>query len=145
SIGSIPGFFTITSTAPELVPAHQQIYLVAFNAPTSSAATEVLFLTYPNWGKPGFPGSSDIPNTTSFEVEAMVNNPGTAGNALMPGAQVWGSFSRNPSGLTFDETTGWSYLTFVVPEPSTFSLVSLTLIGVLAIRCLRMTDSFKSD
>ncbi len=113
---------------------HQQIYLVAFNASTAAAATQmgVWSVTFgsANANQAGwrFPSDSDIPNDTSVDMDDLTLAPGTADGALATGANIWLG-----TGTTADGNGGMD-LAQLVPEPSTYMLVGTGLIGLLAIR-----------
>jgi len=101
--GSLGGDFDFGGYYPEDGFTHQQIYLVAFNAASAGAATE-LGIYYindaddTNWK---FPASTDDPNDTQFDIDNMFVASGTANTSLVPGGHiVFGSVAYDPEGYT---------------------------------------------
>jgi len=134
--GQPNGFWnTITSSANDANYATLQAYIVAFNTPTAGAATQegIYSLGAGNSasGSWVFKHGTDIPNFISPDIEQLLTGPGTAGNALVPQAQiVYGS------GPVFDSVDSFSFLQLksIVPEPSTYMLVGTGLLGLLGLR-----------
>ncbi|MGD0059075.1 MAG: putative Ig domain-containing protein [Verrucomicrobiia bacterium] len=101
------GSFYFSVSGPATVTfEHQQIYVVAFNAPTVTAATQVAIFDFqgnsqgnnvaPQWQ---FPSLTDIPASFSFDIQDMIANPCTTSTVGNAGAQlVFGSFGTDPSG-----------------------------------------------
>jgi hypothetical protein len=120
---------SIGSLQPETGFAGNQIYIAVFNASTSAAATEhALFYVnkadLPAWK---FPLGTDIPNSTTLDVQDLISNPGTPGASLVTGGHlVYGQlgYDSNYGGITMIQT---------IPEPSTIALVGFGLIGAVGL------------
>jgi len=125
SVGAVSG----NTTASDVGFAHNQIYLVVFNAATQGAATQegifdVSDAVKTTWK---FPATADVPNSTSIDVQDLF--VGGGGSVLAPGAQiVYGSAGTDQSGpFSLAETK-------LIPEPSTWMLVGTGLLGLLGLR-----------
>jgi hypothetical protein len=127
--GGLPaGFGFDTSVASDVGFAHLQIYMVAFNATTAGAATQmgvwsVDLASNSNWR---FPASTDFPNSTTIDMDNLLVTPGGASSALAQGAHIW--FGH---GTTADSAGGLGLTT--VPEPSTWALVATGLFGMIGL------------
>jgi len=135
--GQPNGFWnTIFSTNNDAAYATLQAYIVAFNAPTTNAATQEGIYTLGAGNSASaswiFKHGTDIPNFISPDIEQLVSNPGAAVPTLGPGANiVYGS------GPVDDSVDGYTFLqlkNIVVPEPSTYMLVGTGLLGLLGLR-----------
>ncbi|MGA2140221.1 MAG: PEP-CTERM sorting domain-containing protein [Verrucomicrobiia bacterium] len=126
SVSGYPGFI------PEEISSYdqgafggQQLYFVI-----TSGTQEGIYTFSPtqnaNWK---FPHAGDIPNSSSPDIEQLVDLPGTAGNVLNGNATViYGSgpqYSAGSSYMLLQDT--------VVPEPSTWVLVGTGLLGLIGL------------
>lgn len=110
---------------------HQQIYMVAFNAPTAAAATQmgvwsVDFSSNSNWR---FPADPDILNFTSIDTDDLTANPGTPNGSLAAGAHIWLGTPGTQGG---SDSIGGLALK-AVPEPSSCALVGVGLAGLIGL------------
>lgn len=99
--GSLGGDFSVDTTADETGFAHTQIYLVAFNAPTTNAATQmgIYYVDMASNSDWRFPASSDIPNSTAIDIDELIANPAENPPQLAAGAHVvFGSTAYDASG-----------------------------------------------
>jgi hypothetical protein len=132
------GFFkastNIVSTAAY---AHDQIGVVAYNATTSGAATEagIWYLNMSNNANWRVPANSDIPSSSTFDIETMFANPGV--NVLpAPGSTI--VFGGTPYFVqsdpnNFGGNTEWLPMANIIPEPSTIVMVGLGLLGMVGL------------
>jgi len=137
---SIPGFWGVSSFTNEPAVAHQQIYIVAFNATTALLATQEGIWdandgSQSNWK---FPASTDIPNSTTLDLENILQNftgpnPSLAngGQTVFGGAVRFVASDANDAGAN----TSWMPLQNIVavPEPSSLVLVALGMLGGLGV------------
>ncbi len=120
------GYWSDSTTQDEAATATgvnaAQMYVVV----TSGSDLGIFSSSLLNWK---FPKSTDFPNSTLIELEDLVTNPGTAGNALAASAQIiFGSG-------VFYNGAGESFLKLAtVPEPSTAMLVGAGLLGLVGLR-----------
>ena len=127
--GALPaGFAGVSTTAADTGFAHLQIFIVAFNAATVGAATQmgvwsVDFASTPAWR---FPASTDFPTLTTVDMDDLIASPGTVNGALHTGAHIWFG-----TGTTADVNGGLGLR--IVPEPSTIALVVTGLFGMLGL------------
>ncbi len=124
------GFWgTDASTADAAGFAHQQIYLVAFNASTPPAASTLGIFTSSesNWI---FPASSDVPNSTFIDLENLVSNPDLNTSTLATNGTI-----ITGNGLFHSTDFGGStYLELgTIPEPSSLALAVAGLLGLISI------------
>jgi hypothetical protein len=124
----VDGAWAIGSTADSTGFVNQQIYLVAFNAPTAGAATELGIFCVDDAVNSGWKFQSSAAPPTTIELQDLVQNAGTPANSLSPGAQV--IFGSGPF---YDAAEGVSYLTLGVPEPSTFALVGVSCLSAVGL------------
>jgi hypothetical protein len=133
--GVLPdGYALLFSEGQDTGFAHKQIYIVAVNASTVSAATQqgiwtVDFALAPNWR---FPASTDSLNTTFIDMDDLSSNPGVVHAPLAAGAHIVIGNGKLGTGTTTDNSAGLN-LTIVVPEPSTWALVVAGLLGMVGL------------
>ena len=123
------GAWALTSNGPDTGVSHLQIFVVAFNAPTVGAASQmgiwsVDLASNSNWK---FPASTDIINATTIDMDDLFASPGTAGGALATGAHFW------LGNTSIAAANGGAGLAVVVPEPSTWALVATGLFGMIGL------------
>jgi hypothetical protein len=133
SEGDLGEFNQIKTIADDAGFATKQIYMVFFDAPTQSAATQMGVFYYTgvhlgagNAGQWVFQSSSDLDITSTIDVEGILDNPGTVGGSLdANGHIVYGD------GVTYNPSTKYSMveLQAIVPEPSSITLVVVGLLG----------------
>lgn len=125
------GAFTLSSanTAGATFGGNQ-IYLVAYNAATSGAASQAGIYFASDAGVPAWKMPADGPtaNTTIDVADIFGANSGVSATPSANGHIVYG-------GTAFD-SGGFSLLTTasIVPEPSTWMLVGTGLLGLLGLR-----------
>ncbi|HXI85220.1 MAG TPA: PEP-CTERM sorting domain-containing protein [Verrucomicrobiae bacterium] len=125
--GANAGIVSGSKTGSDAGFAHNQIYMVAFNNATGvGASLETIFFVNdannPNWR---FPASSDFPNSCSIDLQDMFT--GANNGTLAPGATItWGTKTVDPSGPY--------NVIAMIPEPTTWTLVGTSLLGLLAFR-----------
>lgn len=128
------GFWTQSNTADEAATATgvngRQMYIVV-TAPGSNLG--IFSSTLPAWK---FPTSADTIPSTSVDLDDLVTGPGTAGNALAAsGVIIFGSgpfySDEAPAGAGIEDL---SYFKLgVIPEPSTYVLVGMGLLGAIGL------------
>ncbi len=125
--GLSAGTFGGSATGSDAGFAHSQIYLVAFNSPTSAGATleTIAFVNDANNAAWKFPATSDVINTTTIDLQDMFT--GADNGTLAPGATIiWGAKTVDPSGPY--------NVIAMIPEPSTWALVGTALLSLLTFR-----------
>jgi len=127
--GNPGGFFAGATTASEAGFGHSNLFIVAFNNATGVGYTQLGI-----WGQNSanwvFPKSTDIPSSTTVDMEQLVNNPGNSATFAATTVKVFG---RSPQQSA--DFGGSTYLPLqLVPEPSTWMLVGTGLIGLLGLR-----------
>jgi hypothetical protein len=139
-----PGFWSTNTVADDTGFAGNEIYLVVFNAPTATAATQegIFTIDASNWK---FPHQSDIPNVTSVDLEELIDDPPSPSSSLKSGAQIVfgdgllhsGNFGGSTylklaaiaSGPNFSAVAG-GYSGLVqsnTPSPDTTGFISITM------------------
>jgi hypothetical protein len=135
----LAGFFydtTINASTNALSIQHTPIYLIAFNAGTSTAATSQLILTslstnlIPTQNSWVFPADADIPNTQVFETDSA-SSLVVVGSSVVKADSALAVAAQYGTGTTF---AGAAIIP--VPEPATWaSLVGgLALVGAFVAR-----------
>jgi hypothetical protein len=114
----INGTFSIVSSGVGGSFLGQQIYLLAYNAATPGAATQVGLYTNPSWVFP----VSDSAGANSMELTQLSNNP----SQILIGAYSAGTIT-SPT----DIAGGNAVQLHLVPEPSSIALVGLGLLGLI--------------
>ena len=124
---SLDGYFAEVTSAPAGSFSHAQIFVVALNDPTVAGATQMgaWSVDLASDSNFRFPAESDIPNSTSFDMDEMSSAAGTPNSALSTGAHIWfgtGPGTDSAAGLALEQ---------VVPEPSTMALIVMGLFGTI--------------
>jgi hypothetical protein len=127
NIGS-PGFASVTSSGDDAGFAHLQIFIVAFNASTIGAATQMGMWSVDSSALSAwrFPASTDFPNSTTIDIADLLVTDGGASSPLISGAHIWFG-----TGTTADANGGLRLA--LVPEPSTWALVATGLFGMIGL------------
>jgi hypothetical protein len=110
---------------------HNQIYLVAFNATTAGAATQmgVWSLDLASNIAWRFPADLDNPNLTTVDLADVGSADGSPDVALAAGGHIW---LGTPGALGGSDSSGGFALEQIVPEPSTYALILMGLFGTIA-------------
>jgi hypothetical protein len=136
--GGLPdGFAYESDSASDTGFAHQQIYLVAVNAPTIAAATEqgiwtVDFTINSSWR---FPASTDSQNSTLIDLEDLNSYLGALPNSTVNAPLADGAhIVLGTPGITggTDGNSGFA-LAVLIPEPSTDALVATGILGMIGL------------
>jgi hypothetical protein len=125
---SVPGSFSITSANTAGVTfTGKQIYLVAYNAATTGAATEagIFYASIASWT---MPADGPTANTTIDPGDLFGANNGVSATLGANGHVVYGNTAFDAAGYSLLDTAP------IVPEPSTWMLVGTGLIGLLGFR-----------
>ncbi|HUJ08931.1 MAG TPA: PEP-CTERM sorting domain-containing protein [Verrucomicrobiae bacterium] len=124
------GSWEIESVYSESTIAHEQAYIVVFDNPAGVVGAGhqlgiyAMDMAYAaNWM---FPAGTDISSSTTIDLQDMVNDPGTPGATLKPGAEIiYGG------GPVFETDGCTSFQLQTIPEPTSITLVGLGLLGAL--------------